>query len=204
MQTAVKASIAAAWLRLPASSGRSPFIFSMSSTVAAVASTWSEHTSTSAINPDSRFSISEAGRWWKAADTSESGRAACTAAAIDPRGGIRASISRPSLTRALTMEITTLPARGSRRARTVGMALSHGVATTTSSAAAAPALSAPSTTPGATCARSTSSATTWAARSASRDPIVTRTPASASRAATPRPAGPVPPRIPTCMGHTFA
>ena len=42
------------------------------------------------------------------------------------------------------MEITTLPARGSRSDRTVAMALSHGVARTTMSAAAAPALSAPS------------------------------------------------------------
>ena len=43
-----------------------------------------------------------------------------------------------------------------------------------------------------------------AARSASRDPTVTRMPASASRTATPRPAGPVPPRIPTCMALSFA
>ena len=62
IQTAVKASMAAAWLRLPASSGRNPGICSISATVAAVASGWSEHTSTSASNPDSRFSISEAGR----------------------------------------------------------------------------------------------------------------------------------------------
>ena len=34
---------------------------------------WSEHTSTSASNPDSRSSISEAGRWWKAAATRLSG-----------------------------------------------------------------------------------------------------------------------------------
>ncbi len=70
--------------------------------------------------------------------------AAWMVAATEPRGGIRASISRPSLTRALAMEMTTLPARGSRKAFTVGMALSHGVATTTTSAAAAPSLSAPS------------------------------------------------------------
>src|SRR5258708_2692620 len=57
------------------------------------------------------------------------------AAATEPRGGIRASISRPSLTSALAMETTTFPARGSRRARTVAMALSQRVATTTSSAA---------------------------------------------------------------------
>ena len=49
----------------------------------------------------------------------DSGRAAWTAAAMEPRGGIRASISRPSLTSALAMETTTLPARGSRSARTV-------------------------------------------------------------------------------------
>ena len=79
------------------------------------------------------------------------------------------------------------------------MALSQGVATTTRSAAAAPALSAPRSVeapvgPG----RATTSATTPSARSASRDPMVTATPASANRTATPRPAGPVPPRIPTC------
>ncbi len=39
------------------------------------------------------------------------------------------------------METTTLPASGSRRARTVALALSQGVARTTSSATAAPALS---------------------------------------------------------------
>ena len=43
--------------------------------------------------------------------------------------------------------------------------------------------------------------TSWAiptARSASREPRVTRTPAAARRTASPRPAGPVPPSIPTC------
>ena len=78
------------------------------------------------------------------------------------------------------------------------MALSHGVATTTRSAAAAPALSAPSSRRSESGQRATTSPATVAARSASRDPIVTRMPASASRTATPRPAGPVPPRIPTC------
>ena len=73
-----------------------------------------------------------------------SGRAAWTAAATEPRGGISASISRPSLTSALAMETTTFPASGSRSDRTVATALSQGVARTTSSAAAAPALSAPS------------------------------------------------------------
>ena len=76
IQTAVKASMAAAWLRLPALSGRRPRINSTSASVTTVASGWSEHTSTSASNPDSRFSISPAGRWWKAAATNESGSAA--------------------------------------------------------------------------------------------------------------------------------
>src|SRR5271157_2297372 len=196
-QTAVNASIAAAWFRLPASSGRSPRMRPTSSIVAAVASGWSEHTSTSASNPESRSSISEAGRWWNAAATRLSGRAAWTAAATEPRGGTRASISRPSLTSALAMETTTLPESGSRSDRTVAMALSQGVATTTSSAPAAPSLSAPCRSRFLPGQRATTSATTPSARSASREPIVTRMPASANRRASPRPAVPVPPRIPT-------
>ena len=42
-----------------------------------------------------------------------------------------------------------------------------------------------------------------AARSASRDPRTTSSPAAARRTASPRPAGPVPPRIPIRMGHTL-
>ena len=88
-------------------------------------------------------------------------------AATEPRGGIRASISRPSLIRALAMEMTTLPARCSRRAFTVGMALSHGVATTTTSAAAAASLAAPSSMAATAGHLSPTSPATVAARSAS-------------------------------------
>ncbi len=42
--------------------------------------------------------------------------------------------------------------------------------------------------------------TTSAARAASRDPIVTDAPAAARRRPSPRPSGPVPPRIPTSIG----
>src|SRR6202034_4523961 len=45
----------------------------------------------------------------------------------------------------------------------------------------------------------TRSLATPAALSASREPSVTRLPDEASRTAIPRPAGPVPPRIPTCI-----
>ena len=55
------------------------------------------------------------------------------------------------------METTTLPASGSRSDRTVAMALSQGVATTTSSAPAAPALSAPSSARSSPGQRATSS-----------------------------------------------
>ena len=68
------------------------------------------------------------------------------------------------------METTTLPASGSRSARTVGTALSHGVATTTRSASAAPALSAPSSGRLRSGHRAATSPATLAARSASRDP----------------------------------
>src|SRR5277367_4728516 len=137
MQTAVKASMTEAWLKLPALSGRRPRIATTRDSVTTDASGWSEHTSTSDSNPDSKFSISPAGRWWKAADTNDSGNAAWTDAATEPRGGIRASISRPSLIRALAMETTTLPANSSRSGLRVAMALSHGVARITTSALAA-------------------------------------------------------------------
>ena len=95
------------------------------------------------------------------------------------------------------METTTLPESGSRSDRTVATALSQGVATTTSSAPAAPSLSAPcSVQVPLPAQRATTSATTRSARSASREPIVTRTPASANLTASPRPAGPVPPVFP--------
>src|ERR1017187_7018769 len=63
MQTAVKASMAAAWLNVPVSSGLSPGMASISPMAAPVASAWSEHTNTSASKPESRSSISEAGKW---------------------------------------------------------------------------------------------------------------------------------------------
>ncbi len=78
------------------------------------------------------------------------------------------------------------------------MRASQGVATTTTSPAAAPSLAAPSMARGRghwAC----NEPTTSAARAASRDPIVTDAPASASRSPSPRPSGPVPPRIPTCI-----
>ena len=175
-------------------------MLSTRSIVTDVASSWSEHTNTSASNPESRSSISEAGRWWSAAATMDAGRAACTPAATEPRGGRSASISRPSFTSALAMQTTTLPANGWRTARTVANALSHGVATTITSASAALALSAPVTSR----RRAGHRPRTLArrpprARSASREPMVTASPDSASRTATPRPAGPVPPSIPTFM-----
>jgi enoyl ACP reductase len=206
MQTAVKASMAAAWLKLPALSGRRPRIRSMRDSVTTAASGWSEQTSTSASNPDSKFSISDAGRWWKAAATNESGSAACTAAATEPRGGISASISRPSLTSALAMEMTTFPARASRSGLRVAMAFSHGVPRTTSSALAAPKLSAPTISRVRAGHFARTSSAIPSARSASREPKVTCTPDSAKRTATPRPAGPVPPSIPTCtplLSHTL-
>src|SRR3984957_1534171 len=127
-------------------------------------------------------------------------------AAIDPRGGIRASISRPSLTRALTMETTTLPASNSRSGLTVAMALSHGVARMTTSALAAPALSAPPISSASSGHRARNSSAIPIARSASREPTTILAPDSAKRTATPRPAGPVPPSIPTCTplpSHTL-
>ena len=96
------------------------------------------------------------------------------------------------------MEMTTLPARGSCNPFAVGMALSQGVANTTSSAVLAPALSAPLISRLRSGHLATTSPATPTARSASLDPSVIRTPAWASRTATPRPAGPVPPSIPTC------
>ena len=97
------------------------------------------------------------------------------------------------------MEMTTFPASSSRNGFTVAMALSQGVATTTTSAPDAPSLSAPPMGRFSSGQAATTSLATLSARSACRDPKVTCTPASARRTATPRPAGPVPPRMPTCM-----
>ncbi len=116
---------------------------STNATVAAVASAWSEQTRTSASIGVVSCSISDAGRWWKAAETRASGSAAWRVAAIEPRGGIRARNSFPSLTRALTIETTTLPESAAASGVTVATSPSHGVATTTNSAEAASSLDAP-------------------------------------------------------------
>src|SRR3954447_8062039 len=59
-----------------------------------------------------------------------------------------------------------------------------------------------STPPAAAAARPATSAATSAARSASREPSRTRWPTAASRTASPRPCGPVPPSTPTTRSST--
>ena len=142
------------------------------------------------------FSISEAGRWWKDADTSERGSAAWMEAATEPRGGSRAMNSRPSLTRALAIDTTTVPASSEASGLTVATALSHGVATTTRSQDAVISLDAPVMDREWSGHADTRPRAMPSARSWSRDPMTTSSPAAASRTASPRPAGPVPPRIP--------
>jgi hypothetical protein len=142
-------------------------------TVVSVASGWSEHTRTSdsigwAMSPSSL-----AGTWWKAAATFDRGTAAWTLAATEPRGGTSGWNSWPTLARALAIEMTTLPARASSTDSAVEAAASHGVAITTTSALAAPTLSAASMTSSRSDHRSQSLSATSMARYFERDPITT-------------------------------
>src|SRR3984957_2336067 len=204
IRTAVNASMGAAWDKLPASTPRRPSMASIRSTVACVASAWSEHTRTSASRTTSSLPNSDAGRWWNEAETKESGSTAWIVAAIEPRGGTRARNSRPSLARALTMEITTLPASGAASGLSVDTPPSHGMATTTMSHWATSSFAAPSILRSCSGHSSRKCPAISLARSGSRDPMTDGIPATARRRASRGPAEPVPPSIPTRMGHTLA
>ena len=110
-----------------------------------MADLWSEQMSTSLSTGWARSPSSLAGTWWKAAATRDSGRAAWTLAATDPRGGTSGWNSWPTLASALAMEMTTLPRSCIDTEAAVDAAASHGVAMTTTSASDAPSLSAAST-----------------------------------------------------------
>src|SRR5487761_2555306 len=113
---------------------------------------------------------------------------------MDPRGGYRGTSSLPSRDSALTIEMTVLPASALRNELTVATAESQGVAITTTSHAAAASLVSPPTWPS---PRGSMAPAVSTARCASREPSTTSCPADARRTATPRPAGPVPPTMPT-------
>src|SRR5487761_2020920 len=194
MHTDVNASIALARDIEPATTAFSPGISLIIAATCSRAPASSVKTTTSASRSLSRSCISAAGRWWKAPTTVLWGSAKAIWAAIEPRGGYRATSSRPSRTSAFTIEITVLSASWARSALTVATALSHGVATTTTSQRAASSFVAPEMTP---VPRATSDAAVSLARRASREPSTTSCPALAQRTATPRPAGPVPPKMPT-------
>ncbi len=182
--------------RLPASTARRPGMLSISSTVARVASGWSEQRSTSASSSWEMSPSSRAGRWCRAAETMAPGTASWTQAAIEPRGGMRGTNSWPTRTRALAIDTTTLPASSSATDAAVGAAASQGVATTTRSAEAASTLSPPRILSSCLGQRSTRSRQMSQARSLDREPTTTSSPLAARRTAKPCPAGPVPPRTP--------
>src|SRR3954451_8777691 len=106
-----------------------------------------------------------------------------------------------------TQSTTTLPASGVASSARVSACPAYGTATITRSAAPATSTFDPprtdtSTPPAAAPARVATSEATCSARSASRDPSSTRYPAAASRTASPRPCGPVPPSTPTTRSST--
>ena len=134
-------------------------------------------------------------------DDLAAGATACTSAAIEPAGGSTGTNWRPSFSRPLAIEITTLPAscvgvgawrwpprrprpwpaRRARRRRRRGWCRARGPSTRSPQ-------------------RSRSSSTTCCGPIAlprpDHDLVARRSP---SRAAMPRPAGPVPPNTPICM-----
>ena len=170
--------------------------------VTAVASPWSEHTSTSASSPESRFSISAAGRWWNAAATRRLGQCGLHGRGHRTPRRDQGQHLAALLDQGVRHGDHHLPVRGSRRAFTVAMALSHGVATTTTSAPPAPSLSAPPMPGQVGPAGHRLRAPHLPPVGVRANPRVTLHPGLASRTATPRPAGPVPPSIPTCIPPT--
>ena len=141
--------------------------------VASKASAWSVQMRTSQSIAWSSWPSSRAGTCWKAAATRASGAAACTAAATDPAGRCTGSSSRPTLVRALPMEMTTLPARAPATAATVGSAAAHWVPTTIRVDLAAPSLVAGSRLRRRSGHRARSSSQTVAAFSSDREPTIT-------------------------------
>src|SRR4051794_20087244 len=106
-----------------------------------------------------------------------------------------------------TQSTTTFPASGVARSASVAACPAYGTATITRSAAPATSMFEPPVTEtsspaAALVARAATSVATSAARSASRDPSRIRWPAAASRTASPRPCGPVPPSTPTTSSST--
>ena len=106
-----------------------------------VALRWSEQTRTSDSTGSEMSPSSRAGTWWSAAATRDRGTAACTEAATDPLGGTSGWNSLATRASALHMQMTTLPLSWSATCMAVAAAASHGVASTTTSAPAAVALS---------------------------------------------------------------
>src|SRR5882757_551217 len=174
-----------------------PGTVSASARTRSVASRSSPRTSTSvSISAIDRSARCTAETWWKAAVTRDSGSSfsACWAALPSSTGSANGPcLSKPS---GFTQSITILPTSWSRSASSSSAWPSHGTATSTTSAAAAqPALSCPVTRSVPDC--SFSSAAAVSARSAFREPITTRIPPRAQRSARPLPCGPVPPSTPT-------
>jgi len=162
---------------------------------------WSEQTRTSAAMGADSFSISEAGRWWNEADTTTSeGRPA------GGRHGGRGAASGPGTPSLLDQGVgighDDLPGHAPARGRTVATAPSRGSPSRRARRRRSPRWRrrdgqrpvGP---------RLDQAARHPDRRSASLDPSTTSSPAAARRTARPRPAGPVPPRIPIRMGHTL-
>ena len=132
--------------------------------------------------------------FWNAAATRLSGSRSRVSSPADPSGTFTARICPSTNSTGATMLTTSRPASASRSDSAVGRSPSNGTASSTASAPltasafAAPVMGSPSRP-------SSSPDAASAARPASRDPMTTSCPAIASRSASPRPSGPVPPTI---------